>query len=249
MATLSCAVEELSRRLKPSLTPSPWIVRRSPYECEAVEETDVPHAGLRVQVMDDTLPASHRLTFFFPSTMVVAHADQDFDDWVDMIRAELDTSSHQGQWLYDPGTGGMWVHATVLGQQPMEKYPMPRAWVDCQGLSVQTASGLASACRELRQALTQGWGSFQRESPDSTDPALKDVVIISQPIVGLQITVWYYKFPATHWLRILIPQEIVDQPEHWDQFPMRLHEDVLTYGHRSLWQFDPDTGGMQFLWR
>ncbi|AUW92602.1 hypothetical protein BXT84_00430 [Sulfobacillus thermotolerans] len=248
MATVSHAVVQLRNRVCPFLQPSSWVLSRSPYVCEAIQATPAPMNGLRVQFAHDILPASHRLIFFIPATMVTTHPDDDFDDWVQIMRSELDSSHHQSQWLYDPGTDGMWVNiAGFLHERPRRQV---RPLVAGQGGQTVTLADpiLASACAELRQALTAGWGTARSRNMEDSSILLEDVTVTTTPKEGVVVTLWYANIPGTHWLRIIVPKEIIMVSELWDQFPLQLDEDVRTYGHRDRWQFDPDTGGMQFIW-
>ncbi|MCL5972541.1 MAG: hypothetical protein M1499_08290 [Firmicutes bacterium] len=248
MAAVSHAVVQLSYLVRPSLMPSQWVLSRSPYACETIEATIAPREGLRVQFAHEILPASHRLTFFFPLTMVRAHPDHDFDDWVEIMRTELDTSHHQSQWLYDPGTDGMWVNiAGLLHETPSRPVP-PRFSERGGGPTTLADPILVSACAELHQALTAGWGSTKSRNMVDSPIMLEDVAVTTTPVQGVLITLWYANIPGTHWLRIIVPKELIIVPELWDQFHLQLDEDVLTYGHRQTWHFDPDTGGMQFIW-
>lgn len=247
MSSLTHARDQLTRLMAPYLTPSPWALSRSPYICEAIAITSAPCEGLR-----EILPASHRISFFFLRAMVMPHPDRDFEDWVQAMRETLDTSYNQSQWLYDPGTDGMWINAEVFRQDSTG----PRALAYSTALTAPDPRfRLGVACIELHRVLSIGWGphDFDQLAGKPADIAnppilLKDVAITTKPASGLLITLWYARLPGTHWLRIWVPEAIVTTPELWDQFPMQLTEDVTTYGHRAQWQFDPETGGMRFTW-
>lgn len=253
MSSLTYAADQLNRLLTLHLMPSPWIISQSPYVCETIAVTAAPCEGLRVQVAHEILPASHRLTFFFPHTMVMAHPDNDFEDWVEAMRETLDTSHNQSQWLYDPGTDGMWLNAEVFLQDSTGRR-VPHAY-STDLTARDPRSRLGAACLELHRALSIGWGPHDLDqlADKPADTAnmpilLKDVAITTKPAPGLLVMLWYERLPGTHWLRIWVPEARVTTPELWDQFPMQLDEDVHTYGHRTQWQFDPETGGMRFTW-